>query len=90
MTQTHAKQDNDWLESRRYELLAQYACRPVEDVRAVHVTERMIEAAIEYLMGLYDNDWNAVVLEDVYRIMESLSPREAGRGARIGILLPAT
>ncbi len=49
--------------------------RPIEELKQVVVTERMVKAAMDYVLGLWDRDVDIFLLEDVFRIMAVLQPR---------------
>ncbi|MFV9536286.1 hypothetical protein ACNUI4_32400 [Pseudomonas aeruginosa] len=49
--------------------------RPIEELKQVVVTELMVKAAMDYVLGLWDRDVDIFLLEDVFRIMAVLQPR---------------
>ncbi len=72
----------NWMEEQRLKGLSCHAKRPVSELRKVVVTDRMLEAATDYLCHLYDDDWNNIVLEDIFRIMAVLQPRVVDQEAK--------
>ncbi len=44
-------------------------------LKQVVVTELMVKAAMDYVLGLWDRDVDIFLLEDVFRIMAVLQPR---------------
>lgn len=49
--------------------------RPIEEFKQVVVTELMVKAAMDYVLGLWDREVDIFLLEDIFRIMAVLQPR---------------
>jgi|GEM_PF-2214062 hypothetical protein len=69
----------DWLALQSLSDLARFANRPPEELGQVIVTSAMTEAAMEYIYSLYDPLMSTHLLEEVFRIMAVLQPRDLER-----------
>ena len=70
---------SDWLTAQGYADLARFAERSPQELEQVIVTSAMTEAAMEYIYSLYDPLMTAHLLEEVFRIMAVLQPRDLER-----------
>jgi hypothetical protein len=77
---------SEWLTEQNLADLARFASRPPEELRKVIVTDVMTEAAMDYIQSLYDPLLSTHLLEEVFRIMAVLQPKDqAGRAATLSL-----
>jgi arginyl-tRNA--protein-N-Asp/Glu arginylyltransferase len=67
---------SDWLTEQNLAGLARFTNRPPQELGQVTVTDEMTGAAMEYVYSLYDPLMSTHLMEEVFRIMAVLQPKD--------------